>query len=125
VGDADHTIGPETQVVDAGGKYLAPGFLDGHIHIESSMVSVAGFARAVLPHGTTGVFMDPHEISNVLGLEGIRLMHEEAGTLLCGYLPPFLLACPPLRNWKTPAQPSGPPRSGKPSGGRGLWGWER
>ena len=77
VGDADHTIGPETQVVDAGGKYLAPGFLDGHIHIESSMVSVAGFARAVLPHGTTGVFMDPHEISNVLGLEGIRLMHEE------------------------------------------------
>lgn len=77
VGDAGHTIGPETTVVDACGMYLVPGFLDGHIHVESSMVSVTGFARSVLPNGTTAIFMDPHEIANVLGLEGVRLMHQE------------------------------------------------
>lgn len=77
VGDAKHTVGPETSVVDATGHYLAPGFLDGHIHVESSMVNVTGFAKAVLPRGTTAIFMDPHEIANVLGLEGIRLMHDE------------------------------------------------
>ena len=81
VGAAGHTIGPETIVVDAGGFYLAPGFIDAHIHVESSMVNVAGFARAVLPHGTTAIFMDPHEIANVLGLEGIRLMHGEGNDL--------------------------------------------
>ncbi|EEG78570.1 adenine deaminase [Dethiobacter alkaliphilus] len=81
VGDASHTIGPETTVIDAAGKYLAPGFLDGHIHVESSMVNVTGFAGAVMPHGTTAIFMDPHEIANVLGMEGIRLMHEEGKTV--------------------------------------------
>lgn len=77
MGDAAHTIGPDTAVIDASGMTLVPGFLDGHIHVESSMVNVSGFAQAVLPHGTTAIFMDPHEIANVLGLEGIRLMHEE------------------------------------------------
>lgn len=77
MGDAGHTIGPGTAVIDASGMTLVPGFLDGHIHVESSMVNVSGFAQAVLPHGTTAIFMDPHEIANVLGLEGIRLMHEE------------------------------------------------
>lgn len=81
VGDASHTIGPVTTVIDANGMYLAPGFLDGHIHVESSMVTVTGFARAVVPHGTTAIFMDPHEIANVLGLAGIRLMHEEGKQL--------------------------------------------
>ena len=77
VGDASHTIGPATTVIDANGMYLSPGFLDGHIHVESSMVTVTGFTRAVVPHGTTAIFMDPHEIANVLGLRGIQLMHEE------------------------------------------------
>ncbi|MCR3921485.1 MAG: amidohydrolase family protein, partial [Firmicutes bacterium] len=77
VGQANHTIGPNTVVIKAEGAYLAPGFLDGHIHVESSMVTVTGFSQAVVPTGTTGIFMDPHEIANVLGLEGIRLMHEE------------------------------------------------
>ncbi|MBT9167476.1 MAG: Adenine deaminase [Syntrophomonadaceae bacterium] len=81
VGDACHTIGPDTTVIDAGGMTLVPGFLDGHIHVESSMVNVSGFAQAVLPHGTTAIFMDPHEIANVLGLEGVRLMHEEGKDL--------------------------------------------
>ncbi|MGB9803094.1 adenine deaminase [Desulfofundulus sp.] len=81
VGRADHTIGRETLVIDAGGCYLVPGFLDGHIHVESSMVTVTEFARAVIPCGTTTIFMDPHEIANVLGLEGIRLMMEEGERL--------------------------------------------
>ncbi|MGI9952086.1 adenine deaminase [Moorellaceae bacterium AZ2] len=81
VGDVTHCIGPQTRVVDATGFYLAPGFLDGHLHVESSMVSVTQFARAVLPRGTTAVFMDPHEIANVLGLEGVRLMVEEGRNL--------------------------------------------
>lgn len=78
VGKAEHTIGPETLVIDAGRKYLVPGLLDGHVHIESSMVTVTQFARAVLPHGTTAAFIDPHEIANVLGLKGVKLMLEEA-----------------------------------------------
>ena len=78
VGDASHCIGEKTRVVDAAGRYIAPGFLDGHIHIESSMLSVGEYARAVVPHGTTGVYIDPHEICNVLGLDGVRWMLEDA-----------------------------------------------
>ncbi|MDK2927469.1 MAG: adenine deaminase [Bacillota bacterium] len=81
VGAAGHTVGPETRVLDAKGYYLVPGLLDGHIHVESSMVSVTQFARAVLPSGTTTIFMDPHEIANVFGLPGIRLMVEEGKNL--------------------------------------------
>ncbi len=75
---ADHTIGPETQVIDAGGRYLVPGLLDAHMHVESGMLTVTEFVRAVIPHGTTGMFIDPHEIANVFGLKGVRLMVEEA-----------------------------------------------
>ncbi len=78
VGDASHCIGPDTAVIDAGGRYLAPGFLDGHIHVESSMMSAGEYARAVIPHGTTGIYMDPHEICNVLGLPGVKCMLEDA-----------------------------------------------
>jgi adenine deaminase len=76
--DASHCIGPETQVIDATGHYLVPGLCDGHMHIESGMLTPAEFARAVIPHGTTTMFHDPHEIANVLGLRGVRLMHDEA-----------------------------------------------
>jgi len=76
--DASHTIGEGTQIVDAGGRYLVPGLCDGHMHVESGMVTVTEFARAVIPHGTTSMFIDPHEIANVLGLDGVRLMHDEA-----------------------------------------------
>ncbi|NLG87506.1 MAG: adenine deaminase [Firmicutes bacterium] len=81
VGQADHTIGPDTRIIDASGFYLVPGLLDGHIHVESSMVSVTQFARAVVPRGTTTIFMDPHEIANVLGMRGIKLMVEEGRNL--------------------------------------------
>lgn len=78
VGDAAHCIGEGTQVVDAAGAYLAPGFLDGHIHVESSMMGVGEYAKAVIPHGTVGIYMDPHEICNVLGLKGVQCMMEDA-----------------------------------------------
>lgn len=76
--DAGPCIGPGTEVVEADGRHLVPGLLDGHLHIESGMVTVTEFVRAVLPHGTTGLFVDPHEIANVLGLRGVRMMLEEA-----------------------------------------------
>jgi len=62
------------EVVDAGGRYLCPGFLDGHIHIESTLMSPPEFARAVAPHGTCAVVCDPHEIANVMGPAGIEYM---------------------------------------------------
>jgi adenine deaminase len=64
--------------IDLNGAYLCPGFIDGHVHIESSMLRVSEFARAVLPHGTTSVVIDPHEIANVLGFDGIRYMLESS-----------------------------------------------
>lgn len=76
--DAAHTIKKETVVIDAENKYLVPGLLDGHVHVESSMLTVTEFVRAVLPRGTTGLFIDPHEIANVFGLKGVRLMADEA-----------------------------------------------
>ncbi|MCL2121250.1 MAG: adenine deaminase [Clostridiales bacterium] len=78
VGDAAHCIGEGTEVIRAEGQYIAPGFLDGHIHVESSMLSVGEYARAVIPHGTVGIYMDPHEICNVLGLEAVACMAEDA-----------------------------------------------
>jgi adenine deaminase len=76
--NASHAIGKGTKVVDAGGRYLVPGLCDAHMHVESGMVTVTEFCRAVIPHGTTSMFVDPHEIANVLGLQGVRLMHDEA-----------------------------------------------
>ncbi|MEO1745360.1 MAG: amidohydrolase family protein, partial [Pseudomonadota bacterium] len=76
--DASHCIGEGTKVVDAEGRYLVPGLCDAHMHVESGMVTVTEFCRAVIPHGTTSMFIDPHEIANVLGLEGVRLMHDDA-----------------------------------------------
>ncbi len=79
--DASHAIGDGTQVIDAGGRYMIPGLCDAHMHVESGMVTVTEFSRAVIPHGTTSMFIDPHEIANVLGLPGVKLMHDEAMTL--------------------------------------------
>ncbi|MEL6170283.1 MAG: adenine deaminase [Pseudomonadota bacterium] len=76
--DAKHCVGEATEVVHAEGRYVVPGLCDGHMHIESGMLTPAEFARAVIPHGTTTMFVDPHEIANVFGLRGVRLMHDEA-----------------------------------------------
>ena len=67
--------------VELGGMYVAPGLIDAHVHIESSLVTPPEFARAVLPHGVTTVVTDPHEIANVLGLEGMRYILERAKRL--------------------------------------------
>jgi adenine deaminase len=80
-GDAAHTRGPQTRLLDADGAHLVPGLIDTHMHVESAMVTVARFAEAVLPHGTTTVLIDNHEIANVLGLDGIRWMLEEGSRL--------------------------------------------
>ena len=76
--DAKHTIGKGTKVIEAKGRYLVPGLLDAHMHVESGMVTVTEFVRAVAPHGTTGMFIDPHEMANVFGLKGVKLMVDEA-----------------------------------------------
>ena len=76
--DLSASIGPETEVIEARGRYMVPGLCDAHMHIESGMLTPAEFAAAVIPHGTTTMFTDPHEIANVLGLAGVRMMHDEA-----------------------------------------------
>ncbi|MDR0359237.1 MAG: adenine deaminase [bacterium] len=92
--------GPER--LDLDGAYLSPGFIDGHVHLESSKLMVDQFARAVVPHGTTAAVADPHEIANVLGTEGIHWLLEA-----CRELPldVFLMAPP-----NVPASPHESPR---------------
>jgi adenine deaminase len=80
-GDVSHTIGSETETIDAEGSFLVPGLIDTHLHVESVMVTVTRFAEAVLPHGTTAAFIDNHEMANVFGLEGMRWMLEEGRRL--------------------------------------------
>lgn len=63
-------------VVDAEGKYLIPGLIDAHMHIESSMLTPRNFAKVSIPSGTTTIVMDPHEIGNVYGVEGVKYMHD-------------------------------------------------
>src|SRR5881628_3768633 len=69
------------KVIDLSGAYLAPSLIDGHFHIESSMLTAPEFARAVVPHGTGAVVIDPHEYANVLGLDGIRYVLESSKNL--------------------------------------------
>lgn len=76
--DASHTIGAQTKIIEAKGRFLIPGLMDGHMHVESGMLTVTEFVRAVVPHGTTAMFVDPHEIANIFGLKGVRLMVDEA-----------------------------------------------
>jgi adenine deaminase len=76
--DASHCIGKNTQIINAEGRFLVPGLLDGHMHVESGMVTTTEFVRAVAPRGSTGLFIDPHEIANVFGLKGVKLMVDEA-----------------------------------------------
>lgn len=78
VGDASKCIGENTVIIDAKGQYIAPGLMDGHIHVESSMLSFGEYAKSVIAHGTTGIYYDPHEICNVLGEKGVDLMIDDA-----------------------------------------------
>ena len=77
VGDVKYAIGDDTKIIDAGGKFITPGFIDGHIHPESSNLSMTGFAEIVLSHGTTSVFTDLHEIGVVGGVDAMKVCLEE------------------------------------------------
>ena len=69
------------EVYDGEGRYMIPGFVDSHMHIESSMMVPRNFAKVIVPHGTTTIVHDPHEIGNVYGVEGVRYMHDCAADL--------------------------------------------
>ena len=77
VGDVDYAIGEGTQVIDAQGAFITPGFIDGHIHPESSDLAIRPFAEAVLKHGTTSIMTDLHEVGVVSGIEGIEAVIAE------------------------------------------------
>ena len=106
--DAGHTIGENTELIEANGRYLVPGLCDAHMHVESGMVTVTEFARAVIPHGTTSMFIDPHEIANVLGLEGVRLMHDEAVTMPINVYVQMPSCVPSAPGLETPGAHIGP-----------------
>ena len=77
VGDCDDLVGPETVNIDVRGKYLSPGFIDSHMHFESSMLTITEFSRLSIPSGTTTLIADPHEIGNALGPMGMKAMADE------------------------------------------------
>lgn len=81
VGDCGALIGPSTHVEDVSGKFIAPGFIDSHMHFESAMLTISEFSRLSVASGTTTLFADPHEIGNVAGLTGMNAMLDEATTL--------------------------------------------
>ena len=95
------------EVVDVGGRYIAPGLINGHIHPESSMLDIGQYARAVVPHGTTTLVTDLHEIANVCGLDGIKYVLERARRLPFNL---FLMApsCVPATNLETSGATLGP-----------------
>ncbi|MCX6894328.1 MAG: adenine deaminase [Verrucomicrobia bacterium] len=88
------------QVVDLAGAYLAPSLIDGHFHVESSMLTAPEFARAVVPHGTGAVVIDPHEYANVLGLDGIRYVLESSKNLPVDFFI-MLPSCVPATHLET------------------------
>ncbi len=93
---------PAKKTINARERYLAPGFIDGHVHIESSMLSPAYFAEAVVKHGTTAVIADPHEIVNVLGLEGLQTFLDRTVSLPVDFY--FMMpSCVPATHLETAA----------------------
>ena len=106
--DARYTIGPDTKIIDAQDRYMCPGLLDGHMHVESGMLTVTEFVRAVAPRGTTGMFIDPHEIANVFGLNGVRLMVDEANLQPVHVLVQMPSCVPSAPGMETPGAAIGP-----------------
>lgn len=99
--DLEADLDKADQVIDGEGAYLIPGFIDAHIHIESSMMTPRNFAKAVIPCGTTTVITDPHEIANVWGIEGVRYMYDTSEDLPMRQLldiPSCVPAVPGLEN---------------------------
>src|SRR5256885_1495344 len=88
------------EVVDLGGAYLAPSLIDGHFHVESTMVTLPEFVRAVVPHGTGAMVIDPHEYANVLGMDGIRYVLESSKNLPIDFFI-MLPSCVPATRFET------------------------
>ena len=106
--DLGYVTGPDTTIIDAAARYLIPGLCDAHMHVESGMVTVTEFCRAVIPHGTTTMFIDPHEIANVLGLRGVRLMHDEAAAMPVNVYVEMPSCVPSAPGLETPGASIGP-----------------
>jgi adenine deaminase len=88
------------EIIDLGGAYLAPSLIDGHFHVESTMVTIPEFARAVVPHGTGAMVIDPHEYANVLGMDGIRYVLESSKDLPIDFFI-MLPSCVPATHLET------------------------
>src|SRR5438309_9400125 len=88
------------EIVDLDGAYLAPSLIDGHFHVESTMVTIPEFARAVVPHGTGAMVIDPHEYANVLGMDGIRYVLESSKNLPIDFFI-MLPSCVPATHLET------------------------
>src|SRR5436190_21146248 len=88
------------RVINLAGAYLAPSLIDGHFHVESSQLTMPEFARAVVPHGTGVVVIDPHEYANVLGLDGIRYVLESSRNLPLDFFI-MLPSCVPATRFET------------------------
>lgn len=123
VGDAKHTIGENTKIIDGTGYYATPGFIDTHIHVESSMLTVREYAKCVCVHGTTTIYMDPHEITNVLGLDGMKLMIEDGENLplrVYSTVPSCVPACEGFEDTGATITPKDVKKAMKLSGVKGL-----
>ena len=110
-----------TEVVDCAGRYIAPGFVDGHVHVESSYLHIGEYARAVVPHGTLACATDLHEVANVAGLEGMRYIMQ------CARAAPldlFVMAppCVPATHMETSGAQLGPEEIGEAMGWEGVAG---
>jgi adenine deaminase len=88
------------EIIDLAGAYLAPSLIDGHFHVESTMVTIPEFARAVVPHGTGAMVIDPHEYANVLGMDGIRYVLESSRNLPIDFFV-MLPSCVPATHLET------------------------
>jgi len=121
-GDASHAIGKDTRILDAQDRYLVPGLLDGHMHVESGMLTVTEFVRAVIPHGTTAMFVDPHEIANVFGLKGVRLMVDEAAVQPIHVWVQMPSCVPSAPGLETPGASIGPEEVAEAMGWEGIIG---
>ena len=127
VGEGADELKPAAETMDATGLYLTPGLMDGHVHNESSMMTVTQYARAVLAHGTTAVFIDPHQTVHAVGIEGIRLAVEEGRqTPLRAFVNISLLSSRrPLTATRREISRRCCKRCGRSSLGTGSLGWAR
>ncbi|HEY9246641.1 MAG TPA: amidohydrolase family protein, partial [Candidatus Methanoperedens sp.] len=98
VGDVDGLAGSKTEIIDVNNAHVCPGLMDGHVHFESSMVTLTGFAGQSIRHGTTGIVIDPHEMANILGMRGLMLVMHEAKRLPIDvfFTLPSCVPCSPL-----------------------------